>query len=234
MVTFNFETFIRKIEAMGFLDVVLPFLLFFTIMFAALQRTKVLGDKDSSDPSGKKYNIVVSLVIASLAVIPHVIGGQGHSDGRMIVAGRNLPDPVQIINNSLPSVAIWVVGILMFMLILGIFGFQFGVFGVPLASWVAGFAVLLIGFIFGSAAGWWGTNQTNNFIRALGLNNPNNQFGLLLILAFALVVWFVISDDTGINWDNYKTEFNKFSQGNSSSGTPPASGGSTSGGSTPP
>jgi hypothetical protein len=206
MATFSFVTFTQKLNNMGFLDVVLPFLLFFAIIFSALQKTKVLGDpkkesawKSESDNkkkaviyaayTGKKYNVVVSLIIALLSVIPHVIGGR--SDGTVSIGGRSFPDPVQIVNNSLPSVAIWIIAILMVFLIMGVMGANIDFAGAPIAKWVAGLAALLVLYIFGSAAGLWKIPQ---WLQTLGLNNPNNQFGLVLILLFAVGVYFVVKD----------------------------------------
>ena len=57
-------------ESIGLFDVVLPFLLVFTIVFAILEKTKVLGTEDIE---GKKYtkknlNAIASFVMAFLVV----------------------------------------------------------------------------------------------------------------------------------------------------------------------
>src|SRR3989344_318442 len=183
----NFQNYVRTLEGMGLLDVVLPLILFFTILFAALQKTKILGDKDGSTPAekaGKKYNVIVALVFGLVGVIPHVLyggGAGGAADGKMRIGSKLFPDPVEIINNSLPSVAIWVIAILMFLLILGLMIPGEKVLQWPVSGWAALLAVLVIGYIFGSAAGWWGDLSRSSFVRSLGLSNPNNLFGVLML-----------------------------------------------------
>ena len=65
-----FREVIEFFDSIGLFDVVLPFLLVFTILFAILEKTKVLGTEDIE---GKKYtkknlNAIASFVIAFLVV----------------------------------------------------------------------------------------------------------------------------------------------------------------------
>ena len=84
------QDFIRWLDDVGVRDVMLPFLLIFTIFFAILQKTKVLGE-------GKKnMNLAVALVIALIVVIPHVTNDYPSED----------VDPVAIMNKALPNVSI--------------------------------------------------------------------------------------------------------------------------------
>ena len=204
----NFNNYVRTLEGMGLLDVVLPFILFFTILFAALQKTKILGDKSGStegEKAGKKYNVVVALVFGLVGVIPHVLYGGRPDDGKMQIGSKLFPDPVEIINNSLPSVAIWVIAILMFLLILGLLIPVERVLQWPVSGWAALLAVLVIGYIFGSAAGWWGEISRSSFVRSLGLSNPNNLFGVLVLLVFGLVLYLIVKDPgDGKSWENIK------------------------------
>ena len=57
---------LRFLVELGFLDVVLPFLLIFTLTYAILDRTRVLGEKDGKPK--KNYNAVVALAIGLLSV----------------------------------------------------------------------------------------------------------------------------------------------------------------------
>lgn len=65
---------ISFLEALGVYDVILPFLLVFTLMFALLEKTKVLGtekvkiDGDIHDVTRKNLNSMISLVIAFFVV----------------------------------------------------------------------------------------------------------------------------------------------------------------------
>ncbi|MBD3310311.1 hypothetical protein GF351_03775, partial [Candidatus Woesearchaeota archaeon] len=102
---YNLERFIEILDSWGLTDVMLPFLLIFTIVFAVLQKTNILGT------GRKNYNMVISLVLALLVVIPHVLG--------VLPEGR---DPVNIINQSILSIAVILVAVVMLLLIIGIFG----------------------------------------------------------------------------------------------------------------
>lgn len=91
-VSFNFKDTITTLQEMGVYDVLLPFLLIFAIVFATLEKTKVLG-KDKTN-----INALVSLVIGLLLVVQQTI--------------------VQTINSFLPRVSLIIVVILMFLLII--------------------------------------------------------------------------------------------------------------------
>lgn len=58
----NFATFIEDLQAMGFYDYFLPFILIFSITFALLENSKILG-KDQ-----RNINIVVSMVIGFILI----------------------------------------------------------------------------------------------------------------------------------------------------------------------
>ncbi len=65
-----FRQVLQFFDSIGLFDVVLPFLLVFTIVFAILEKTKVLGTEDIE---GKKYtkknlNAIASFVMAFLVV----------------------------------------------------------------------------------------------------------------------------------------------------------------------
>jgi len=94
-----FENAIRSLDAAGFTDVVLPFVLIFTIVYA-------VGDKipffTGADPLKKKFRTVMALVISLLVIIPHVV-----NPGRF--------DVVSIIIQSIPQVALLLVAAMMIM-----------------------------------------------------------------------------------------------------------------------
>ena len=89
----------------GLFDVILPFLLVFTITFAVLEKTKILGTvkvhgTDEYIPN-KNLNSMVSFVMAFL-----------------VVATANI---VRAINQSLPNIVLLLVASLSFLLLIGIF-----------------------------------------------------------------------------------------------------------------
>ncbi|MBW3013438.1 hypothetical protein KY340_04520 [Candidatus Woesearchaeota archaeon] len=198
MPQFSFIEAIRRLNEIGMLDLVLPFLLFFTIIFAALQKTMILGrkGKDGSIENAdevKKYNIVIALVIACLAVIPHIVFNDGDlTNGKLGGPLMGMPNVVEIINNSLPSVAVWVVAILMLLLLIGLFGIE-GAAGASLKKWIVGVAVVVVIYIFVSAAGYLqALPQSMSF-----LQDPVNQAVLLILLIFGIIIWFIVGRGGG-------------------------------------
>ena len=91
---FRFNELGRALERVGVVDVLLPFLLIFTIVFAVLEKSRILGEER------RNMNSAIAIIFALMIVIPHITG--------------NLPagyDPVLIINAALPAVGFVVVGI---------------------------------------------------------------------------------------------------------------------------
>ena len=89
---FSFQDAINYLVDIGVYDVFLPFLLVFAIIFAILEKTKILG-KDKSN-----INAIVAVVVGLLLVVQQGI--------------------VQIINAFLPRVSLIIVVILMGLLII--------------------------------------------------------------------------------------------------------------------
>jgi len=171
----NFDSVMRSLEGMGLSDVLIPFILIFTVIYAVLQRSHIFGGGDQE----KTYNIVVSTIMGLVVVIPHLLG-------RYPAGG----DVVDIINSSLPNVGIVLVMIIMFFLILGVFGAS--------PNWpnkISGFIVILaflvVGYIFGRSAGWFG--EIYNFDTYL---SPDTQALLIVVGVFALIIWFVTHDSS--------------------------------------
>ena len=63
---YRLENFVRALDGWGLTDVMLPFLLIFTLVFAIMQKTKILGEDK------KNFNVIIALVMALLVVIPHI------------------------------------------------------------------------------------------------------------------------------------------------------------------
>src|SRR3989344_3262761 len=59
-----FERGMLVLEDLGLTDVLLPFLLIFTIVFAVLQKTEMFGK------TGKNFNVMIALILALGVVIP--------------------------------------------------------------------------------------------------------------------------------------------------------------------
>lgn len=165
---YEFTYFIELLEQMGVADVLLPFLLVFTIIFAILQKTKILGEEK------KNFNVIIALVIGLSVVIPHVLGT--YPSGL---------DVVDIMNEVLPQISLVAVAFLMAMLLTGLVGFE-------LSKGLAGLFVLIaliaVVSIFGGSLGWWETSWLYNFFgeEAIAL--------VIMILIFGLIIWFITND----------------------------------------
>ena len=163
-----YENLSRVLGTYGVLDFLLPFVLVFTIIYAILTKVPILGPASGN----KKFNIIIALSLGLLFVIPHVTGT--YPPGY---------DPVQIMNESLPSISLVGVAVLMVMILLGVFSRSFGDFWNPIIAFVSlGFVI----YIFGSSLGLW--------------NAPNDIFSwwseettelMLMIAVFGLIVWLV-------------------------------------------
>lgn len=171
-----FYNVIQRLEMWGLSDVILPFILIFTIVFAIMQKVKPLG---SEKERHKPFNVVISLVMALAVVIPHVLGY--YPPGA---------DIVNIINAALPQVSIVLVAILMVLLIVGLFGGK-AEWGGALSGWIAFFAFVLIVWIFGRAAGWF--YYLPNWL--YWLDNPDTQAMLIVVAIFAIIIWYITKDE---------------------------------------
>ena len=179
MATNNWQLvdFFEGLEEWGLTDVMLPFLLVFTIVFAVLEKTKILGLEK------KNLNVMVSLVLALATIIPHVT--------------RSYPlnyDPVLILNKALPSVSILVVAIMMLLILIGIFAHDKVFLGLTMPGWIGFFSIMAILYIFGSAAGWW----DNGFSNALEDFFGHDAISIvIMILVFGLIIAFITGEGKG-------------------------------------
>jgi hypothetical protein len=172
-----------QMQDLGFFDIFLPFVLVFTLVFAILQKIKVLGEKS------KNFNVVIALVMGMATVVPHVLWGDPTGISPRLANGYY--DVVNIINNSLPQVSLVVIIILMALLIIGILGKRFELGNGSLSGWMAALAFLVVGFIFAGAAGWWDYPVWLYFL----FSDMNLLALVLVILAFAIIIWFVTKED---------------------------------------
>lgn len=180
MVNLDFRNLIWELERIGLLEVILPFLLIFTIIFAVLQKSKILDT--GNEGMMKKYNIVVAIVMAFAVIIPHVTG-----------AYQGFRSPVDVINNALPAISVVIIAIIMFLLLLGVFGkrFDIGENG-GVSGFVTFTAIGTVLTIFAISAGWFdrGLPDYLQFIRV----DPTLQALIVVILVFGLLIKFITSE----------------------------------------
>ncbi len=168
-----FENFIYTLDAIGVTDILLPFILIFTIVFATLQKTKILGD------GRKNFNVIIALVMGFSVVVPHVTGTYPFNF-----------DPVEVINASLPQVSILVVAILMLLLIVGVFGVNIEIAGTSLGGMVAFASIIAVAGIFGGSLGWF---QWPGWLRFL--DDPQLKALVVMILIFGIIIYFITKED---------------------------------------
>ncbi len=126
-------TAIEFLRDFGLFDVVFPFLLVFTIVFAILEKTRLLGTvkvKELGDIPNKNLNSMVAFVV-----------------GLLVVATANV---VRTINESLPNIIILVVASVSFLIMIGVF-FKTGEmdFRKEHSKWYMAFVIIMFIFVVG-------------------------------------------------------------------------------------
>lgn len=141
MAYYGFEGLIFALERWGVIDVILPFILIFTISFAILERIKVLSEDDERN---RRYSAVIGMVLAFAVIIPHVTGYYFFGF-----------DPVVIINRALPQVALLLVAIVMVLLALGLWTGERADGRKGIGRWFTMASGVIVILIFIGAIGWW-------------------------------------------------------------------------------
>lgn len=164
-------------DKLGIYDVILPFLLVFTIMFAILEKTKVFGIESVEGEKIPKKNInaMVSFVIAFITVASSKI--------------------VAIINQTAAHIVILLLVSVFFLILVGSF-WKEGEGAVFLEKpWYKIFMVIMfIGviLIFLNAITYQGTSWLWILLSWIGsINNSEIVSSIILILVALFFIWFV-------------------------------------------
>ncbi|MBN1157209.1 hypothetical protein JXA85_06305 [Candidatus Woesearchaeota archaeon] len=183
------ETTLRGVitfmDRIGVYDVVLPFLLVFTILFAVLERSKVLGtdDVDGSKVTKKNLNSMVAFVIAFL-----------------VVASTKL---VAIINKSLANMTLILILVVMFFVLIAMF-FKEGddvVLKDPF-KWILMVVILIaILLIFFDSLEW--LDDIGNFVSR---HISSSWFLTVVMLIFIVVFMALITREPSSKSDKKKEE----------------------------
>lgn len=160
-----FSDFVYWLDYWGVRDIILPFILIFTIFFAMLQKIKLFGRE------GKKYNVVLSLSVALLVVIPHAMG---------IYPPES--DIINIINDSIPEVALLVVVVVLVLMMLGMVAGRTVRPGSTWLNWIAIASVVILLLIFANAIF---PMPILNYI------DPAIQSLIVILLVFGLLIYWV-------------------------------------------
>jgi len=180
----NFYNAIETLAESGFLDIFLPFMLIFVIVFAVLQKSHILG----KDEEKRKYNVILALVMGLSVVVPHVLGTYPVES-----------DPVLIINNVLPNISLVMLAVIAFMLIIGVFGANIKIGdSASLNTVIIIFAAAAVFATFGVAANWFG--QLPVWLGFLA--DESTQVLFVTILVMAMVISFITSSPKDKNDKN--------------------------------
>lgn len=167
------------LQQYGFLDVVLPALLIFAVIFGTLQKIRLFTTTRTINQqqvvvSDKKINGIISLLLAFAVTVPHVVG----------FYPANM-DPILLIYKFLPNTAVMIAAILAVLLVIGMTSRDFPT-NFQLIFAVIGAVILLIVFLFNifpSFLPWF------NFLRDTAV-----QAFLIVILVAGLVVYFALRE----------------------------------------
>jgi hypothetical protein len=166
---FEFGEITRGLVGLDVMDLLVA-LLVFAIIFAVLEKTKILGEDK------RNLNIGLSIIFALLVIIPHVTGSYGSLD------------PVEVIKISLPQVSLVIVAIIALMILIGVFAHDRIFLGLTAPGWVAFFSIVVVLFIFGSSAGWW----TPDFMSFLDQIFGSDALAIvIMILVFGIIIAFI-------------------------------------------
>lgn len=163
-----FQDTFYYLQQWGILEVLVPFVLIFTILFAVLSKINLLGEK--------RFNALVALAITLTTIVPHIMGT--YPPGM---------DVIVIINSALPETVLLIVGIVLLMIMLGL------VFGEwPEKTPLAGIAAIISAIIL---IGIFLSNIIE--IPILSYISPEVQTLLIVLIVFGLIFLYVTHDSSG-------------------------------------
>jgi hypothetical protein len=170
---------VNYLRDLGVVDVILPFVLVFTVLYAVLQKVELFGGEGKS----KKYNLVIALAIAAGIVILHTNGYYQATLGY---------DPINIITGILPGSALILLIVITVLIVFAVImpKDKLSIPGSPIVSVVAALGVIaLAGIIIHNLFPdflsmtwpWW-------------LDDASTQSIIIMVIVFALIIWFVTSE----------------------------------------
>jgi len=169
------------LQKYGVIELFIPFMLIFSLVYAVLLKTKMFGDPHI-DKQAKKIYTIVALSFGILSIVPHFVPMAG------------VPDIVNIMQSSFPQVSVLLLVALSIFLILGMFGATLDTNN----PFFATILVFLVGFvivIFMRGAGI--LNENTPIIGKLLFGTGNQElWNLIVALAvFGIVIWFITRED---------------------------------------
>ncbi len=171
---------IIRLDSLGVTDVLLPFALLFTIIYAVSNFVPQIKGKE-----GKKFRIVISAVLSLMAVIPHVTGS--YPPGA---------DVVEIINNSVPQIVMLIVAVFLTIVLISSTSHNKDTTFSRYVSWIRWIALIIVGAIFLDNVNFgYGTGFLANFPILSWFADPDIQALLVIIIVFGLIIAYVTGDE---------------------------------------
>jgi len=183
----NLQDLLIALDNIGLRDVLLPFILIFAVVFAVLSNINLFG-KDK-----KNINVIIALVLALTAVIPHVTG--------------NYPanaDVVEIMNTAMPNITLVIIAVIMLLLMVGAWGLRYSGEGSSLKGAIVILSIGAVICIFGSAAGWFGSSMFQSISA-----NPETVAVIVALLIFGIIIWAVTAEPREPNQASFFSNFMK-------------------------
>ena len=170
----SFDTIIHYLaypREVPYLDVVLPFLLFFIVLYFGLRASGVIK---------KQQSVAVALILAAITVVPHITGTYS-----------SCYDPVVLINNAMPQFAFMLMAAFTFVLIIA----AIGVFGNLSNAWlgiISMFAIAFIAYTFFAAKSGYYMNLCSAPPQFFDFVGMVVEAGWISFALAAAVAYFVI------------------------------------------
>ena len=137
----DLQSMMGLLEQWGLVDIILPFILIFTIVFAVFEQTKILSKEHESN---RKYSTLIAIVVAFSVVMPHITGTYYFGF-----------DPVTVINRALPQVGLLLVAIVMMLLTLGLWTGKKADGSKGAGVWFSLISGAIVLIIFIASLGYW-------------------------------------------------------------------------------
>ena len=169
-------------QEFGLFDVVLPFLLVFTIVFAILEKTRVLGTEGEGDKATPKRNLNAMVAFVS---------------GMLVIAANKIVDAINV---ALPNIVLLAVIVISFLMLVGTF-YKTGElesFATTQKKWTAFFIILLFVVIILIFVGSIKKTPDQSYLSFIVDYAINNFSGVIvtsfIFLAVAIgAIFFVVS-----------------------------------------
>ncbi len=161
----------QYLNELGVTDVILPFLLVFTIVYAVLYRSQILGDNK------KPFNKIVAMVIGLAVIFPQFTG-----------IGPNV---VPVINKALPSVSVIVIAVVMVLILIGVWGADVNIAGKSFGGWVVVLSLVAVAIIFLDSSGFLPFIP----IRLSNLLGSETLSLVIILLVFGIIISFITAEE---------------------------------------